>query len=100
MTDRSVDPVVAFGLMALESALDAKRGALARGKALVLSAARARMIPGDAEAERACAHFEVLAAVDQARAGAYLHDWLTGWPTGGAMVAPVRFPWQERADLQ
>lgn len=92
----SSDPVVSFGLRALAAAMDAKSCCLQRGAALVLSAARARDLPGDQDAADACAQFAVLAAVDQPGAGRFLHDWLTGWRGG---VAP-RHAWQDRVDLR
>lgn len=100
----TVDPVVAFGMCALDLAMQAKAGQLRRGAALTLSARAARDLPQDAEAMAAAARFQSEVAVDPVVAGIVLHDWLTTWRTGrqhrAVMATPMqRHAWQDRADI-
>jgi hypothetical protein len=97
-------PVVAWGLYALELAMKAKAGRLARGEARGLLDRAKADLPEDAEAQVLALFFCGTVEDNPAQAGMVLHDGLTGWRDGmplrrAQQARPVRYDWQDRADL-
>ena len=108
--DPQFDPVVAFGLKAVATAMKGKTRQLQRGDGHALRAARVQLVPHDEAARDAVDHFLVQAELDQPGAGAALHDFILGWRAGALREAaalidatlraqvPDHFTWQDRKD--